>query len=296
MKVLVAGGTGVIGKPLIAQLRAAGHEALSLGRKAGDVRADALDAAAVKKAIAGVRPDVLVHQLTAIPPRLDPKRIDRDYALTNRLRTEGTRNLVDAAKEAGVRRFVAQSVAFLAPPGEGLASEREPVWSEGSCYVALGGALADLETQTMSAGFEQALVCRYGLFWGPGTVWDRDGAMIAGLRKRRLPVVGKGEGRFSFIHVDDAAAATIALMDKGVSGVFHVAEDEVPTAGDALRLAAQKLGAKKPWRVPRWIGRLGAGRFGVHMMTAMRGASNAAAKAQGWAPRRAFMRDFPDWR
>lgn len=289
MKVLVAGGTGVVGRPLVARLRAAGHDALSLGRTAADVRCDALDASAVMRAVTSVRPDVIVHQLTAIPSSIRPRKVDVDFALTNRLRIEGTAHLIAAARKAGVRRFVAQSVAFLCAPGATLADEREPIVASGIGAPLLCAALASVEQQVAGAGFEQALVCRYGLFWGPGTTWDAGGAMATGVQKRKLPIVGGGSARWSLVHVDDAAEGTHLLIERGVSGVVHLVEDAPPTAAEALTFAARRAGAKPPWRIPTWLGRLGAGRYGVFMMTAMRGASNAHARALGWTPRHRFI-------
>lgn len=292
MRVLVAGGTGAVGRPLVARLLAAGHEAVTLGRRSGDVRCDALDAAAVTRAVTELRPDVIVHQLTAIPARIRPRRVDEDFALTNRLRIEGTRNLIAAAREAGVRRFVAQSVAFLCAPADdraARATEADPITRGDIGAPLLCEALASLERQVAAAGFEQGLVCRYGLFWGPGTVWDDRGAMVAGLRARVIPIVGGGPGRWSLVHVEDAAAGTLSLLAAGASGVVNLVEDETPIVAEALAHGARRIGAPSPRRIPRWLGRLGAGRYGVFMFCEMRGASNALARSLGWAPSRAFM-------
>ncbi|MCC6623865.1 MAG: NAD(P)-dependent oxidoreductase [Deltaproteobacteria bacterium] len=290
-RVLVAGGTGVVGRPLVERLRTAGHEAVTLGRRAGDVRCDALDAAEVARVVAEIRPDVIVHQLTAIPARIRPKRVDEDFAATNRLRVDGTRNLIAAAKAAGVSRFVAQSVAFLCAPSRdaSAATERDPIAGAGTGAPALCAALASLERQVAEAGFPQGLVCRYGLFWGPGTVWGDGGAMVQGLGARAIPIVGGGAGRWSMVHVDDAAAGTMKLMLDGVSGVVQLVEDEAPTVAEALTLGARRLGAPAPRRVPRWLARLFAGRYGVFMMCEMRPASNALARSLGWASTRRFL-------
>lgn len=293
---MVAGGTGVVGAPLGSRLRGAGHEVLVLGRKGPDLVADALDGEGVKRSMVAAKPEGVIHQLTAIPKRLDPRKVDRDFAPTSRLRTEGTRNLIAGARAAGTRRFICQSVAFLCPPGDGLAGEDVPIWSgSGTPAPLLLGATAEGERLVSQAPFDQKTVLRYGLFGGPGTAWAADGQLTGMVRKRRIPIVGHGEGRMSFVHVDDAASGTLPVLEKGVSGVLHIVEDDPPTAAQALRQAAVALGAKPPRRVPGWLARPVAGRYAVFSRRRMRGADNRAARALGWVPARSFMRDFPDF-
>ena len=302
MRVFVAGATGVIGRFLVPQLRAAGHEPIAMTRSeeraerlrgsgVEAVAADALDRERVVQAVRDARPDAVVHQLTAIPHRLNPRNVDRDFELTNRLRTEGTRNLLDAAREAGAERLVAQSVAFIYEPDGGwVKSEDDPMYSRApKGFTETAAALKELERLVLDAG---GTVLRYGLFYGPGTTYAADGAVAGLVRARRFPVVGSGEGRLSFIHVEDAARATVAAVERGRPGPLNVVDDEPAVAGDWLREYASLLGAKPPRKVPVWMARLAAGEYGVVMMTRMRGASNERAKQElDWEPTRRSWRE-----
>jgi nucleoside-diphosphate-sugar epimerase len=302
MRVFVAGATGAMGRRLVPQLVAAGHEVTGMTRsteRAEGVRAagaeaavcDAFDAAAVDAALSRARPEVVVHQLTDLPDRLDFRR--PEYGQTHRLRTEGTANLIAAAQAAGARRFVAQSIAFMyAPAGDRVKDE------EGALLTDVAGpfgeavaAMQAAERQVLEAGGLQGLVLRYGFFYGPGTYYAADGTQAADVRKRRVPLVGDGGGVTSFIHVDDAAAATVAACERGAPGVYNVVDDEPAPFRDWLPFYAAAIGAKPPWRVPRWLARIAAGDFAVGMATAARGSSNEKAKRElGWEPR------YPSWR
>ncbi len=303
MRVFVAGATGAIGAPLLRLLVADGHHVTGMTRtpgKADDVRAagasaavaDALDASAVMQAVEQARPDAIVHQLTAIPPRIDPRKMTRDFALTDRLRTEGTHNLLAAAARAGVGRFVAQSIAFAYAPGAAGAvhGEDDPLTSEPPApFKRSADAVAELERAVLAA---DGIVLRYGYFYGPGTSISRHGSLGEEVRKRRLPVVGGGHGVWSFIHVQDAAEATAAALAHGSTGVYNVVDDEPAPVREWIPALAQALDAKPPRGVPAWLARPLAGEYGVYTMTHAQGASNARAQQQlGWRPRHTSWRE-----
>jgi 2-alkyl-3-oxoalkanoate reductase len=302
MRVFLAGASGVIGRRLIPQLLAHGHQVTAMTRSPGNraalsrlgaepVVADALDAGAVSAAVAGARPDAVIHQLTALPARIDPRKMERDFAANDRLRSEGTRILVDAAQSAGAKRVIAQSVAFAYAPGTPgmLHDEGDPLWLDSpKAYRRTAHALAELETTVLAA---DGIVLRYGYFYGPGSAISSSGAMGEDVVRRRLPIVGDGGGVWSFVHVDDAAAATAAALDRGASGVYNVVDDEPARVADWIPALAQALGAPPPRRVPAMIARLAAGEFAVASMTRAQGASGARAKHElGFAPR------YPSWR
>jgi nucleoside-diphosphate-sugar epimerase len=304
MKVFVAGASGAIGRPLVRRLLAAGHEVTGMTRReerAEEVRAagatavvcDVFDAAALEAAVRAAAPEVVVHELTALPARLDYRAKEDPLAATNRLRTEGTRNLVAAAKGAGARRLVAESVAFLyAPEGDWVKGEDAPLFRGApGPFGAAVEAIADLERQITGAEGIEGVVLRYGWLYGPGTYFDRDGSQTEDVRKRRAPVVGKGTGTFSFVHVEDAAAATVAAVERGAPGVYNVVDDEPTAYREWLPAFAEAVGAKRPWRVPVWLARLIAGPAAAAMAIQLRGASNAKAKRElAWQPR------YPSWR
>ena len=302
MKVFVAGATGAIGKPLVRMLVAAEHEVTGTTRspeKAEGIRAmgatpavlDALDADAVGEAVGEASPDVIVHQLTALANLRFSRNFDRAFAQTNRLRTEGTNHLLAAARAAGTRRFIAQSFAgwFYAPSGSGLVSEdepRDPNPPEG--FRAGLEAIRHVERSVTGADWIEGLVLRYGGFYGPGA---SDEQMTA-IRKRRLPLVGNGAGVWSFIHVEDAAAATAAAVERGAPGIYNIVDDDPAPVSVWLPAAAELFGAKPPRRIPRWVARIAAGELVTVMMTEARGASNAKAKRElGWQPHYASWRE-----
>jgi nucleoside-diphosphate-sugar epimerase len=305
MKIFVAGATGAIGKRLVPALVAAGHSVVGLTRSPEKVDAlrgmgaepavaDALDRTAISDALANARPEVVIHQLTAIPANLDFRKIDQAFAATNKLRTEGTDILIDAARAAGSRRFIAQSYAPLI-----YAREGGPVKTEddalderpASSFRSTLDAMKYLERAVLSADVLEGVVLRYGAFYGPGTSLAAGGSMVEPVRKRQFPVVGKGTGVWSFIHIDDAAAATVAAVERG-EGIYNITDDEPAPVSEWLSYLAESIGARPPWKVPVLLGRIFAGEAGVVMMTEARGSSNAKAKRElGWQPRYASWRD-----
>jgi nucleoside-diphosphate-sugar epimerase len=257
------------------------------------VVADALDPDQVAEAVGGVRPDVIVHELTAIGA-FDPRHFDRGFAPTNRLRTEGTDHLLSAGQAVGVRRFVAQSNGAFAyaRTGGAVKGEEDPLDAtparEQRETVA---AICHLEQAVLSADWTEGIVLRYGAFYGPGTMMAPGEGMFEMIRERKVPLVGGGGGVWSFVHIADAAEATVAAVEHGSRGVYNVVDDEPAPVAEWLPALAQTLGARKPRRVPRFIGRLLAGEVTAVQMTELRGASNAKAKRElGWLPRHASWR------
>jgi nucleoside-diphosphate-sugar epimerase len=304
MRVFVAGATGAIGKQLVPRLVAAGHEVHGMTRSeskqvmlselgAVPVVADALDPDQVAEAVARARPDVIVHQLTAIGSP-DPRHFDRDFALTNRLRTEGTDHLLSAGQAMGVRRFVAQSYGAwpYVRTGGLVKSEEDPLDPSPAREMRETlAAIRHLEQAVLGARWTEGIVLRYGAFYGPGTSMAPGGEQFELVRNRKFPLVGDGGGVWSFIHIADAAEATVAAVEHGSRGVYNVVDDDPAPVAEWLPALAAELGAKKPRRVPRFIGRLFAGEAGVVMMTDARGASNAKAKRElAWRPA------HPSWR
>ncbi|HEX2397544.1 MAG TPA: NAD(P)-dependent oxidoreductase [Solirubrobacteraceae bacterium] len=298
MRVFVAGASGAIGRRLVPQLVAAAHDVTGTARseqKAAAIRAagaraaicDALDAVALRDAVAEAAPEVLVHELTALPDRFNPRN-SRIYKATNRVRSEGTSNLVDAARAAGARRIVCQSVAFAYAPGARLdvKDEDAPLFLDAPAPFGEGvRVIEEMERRVLEAGDLEGLVLRYGWFYGPGTHFGDDGATAQDVRRRRFPVVGKGTGLFSFIHVDDAAAATVAGVERGAPGVYNIVDDEPAPMRDWLPAYAEAIGAKRPLRLPVWLVRLAAGRMAT-VVNVQPGAANTKAKRQlGWEPR-----------
>jgi nucleoside-diphosphate-sugar epimerase len=303
MRVFVAGASGVIGRALVPALVAAGHEVTGMTRReerraaieaagATGVVCDCFDAERLTASVTEARPEVVVHELTALPAKLDV-RAKGVYDANNRIRTEGTRNLVAAAQTAGARRMVAQSICFTyAPVGGPVKSEEDPVM-EGAPgeYGRAVAATMELERRVLGAEGIEGLVLRYGFFYGPGSSYAADGHQASEVRRRRFPIVGRGEGVFSFIHVDDAAAATVAACERGEPGVYNVCDDDPAPLRDWLPVYARAVGAKRPLRVPKLIARILGGQGAVALATTLRGASNEKAKhALGWELR------HPSWR
>jgi nucleoside-diphosphate-sugar epimerase len=293
MRVFVAGATGVIGRSLVPLLVQDGHEVTGLTHKpehadlirglgAHPAIADALDPDGLHEAVVAARPEVVVHELTHIPRSIDPKKFAEQFERNNRLRREGTRNLVDAARAAGARRVVAQSVAFMYARGDGgLHAETDPLavdMPEPAGETVR--ALADLEQAVTGADGMEGLVLRYGYFYGSGTSYASDGAQAKMVMARRFPVVGDGGGVFSFIHVDDAAAATVRALDRGNSGIYNVVDDDPAPVRDWLPVFADALEAPKPRRVPALVARVAAGKYAVQMMTRSEGGSNEKARRE----------------
>ena len=303
MRVFVAGASGAIGCPLVPRLIAAGHEVTGMTRseaRGEDVRAagaraavvDVFDRDALSAAMAEASPEVVVHELTSLPDRLDFRKEDT-YAATNRVRTEGTRNLIDAARAAGARRFVCQSIAFAyRPGGAGLKTEDDPLLDDAPGAFGSGvAALREMEGMVLGSEDLEGLVLRYGFFYGPGTYYAEDGSTTRDVRRRRMPVVGRGTGMFSFIHVEDAADATVAAVERGAPGVYNIADDHPAPMSEWLPVFAKAVGAKSPRRVPVWLARLVAGKDVAAFALELPGASNEKAKRElGWQPA------HPSWR
>jgi nucleoside-diphosphate-sugar epimerase len=306
MKVFVAGATGAIGKQLVPMLVEEGHEVTGMTRtaaKADLVRslgarpavADALDPEAVAKAVAEAEPEAIVHEMTDLTGTF-ARNIDRSFATTNRLRTEGTDHLLAAAKGVGTRRFVAQSFAGWPsdPTGGPVKTEDDPLQQHPPKTIiqSLAAIRHVEETVTRADGIE-GFALRYGGFYGPGTSigLEPPGEVLEAVRNRRLPVVGNGAGIWSLVHIRDAAAATAAALERGEPGVYNVTDDEPTPVSAFLAELAAAVGAKPPRHFPRWVGRVLAGEAGVMMMTEIRGAANAKAKRElGWELR------YPSWR
>ena len=299
MRVFVAGATGVIGRPLLPALQAAGHQPIAMTRSAERAQAlraqgieavvcDAYDAPALTRAIAGANPDRVVHLLTDLPEDLNMRRFERETASTGRLRREGTRNLIAAAHAAGVGRVIAESIAFAyAPSGDWVKDEDAPLASARLPFVA--EPLSDLESQVLACS---GIVLRYGWLYGPGTGFRHDGSWATNLRRRRLPIVGAGRGVFSFVHVEDAASATVAALSHDGAATYNVVDDDPAPLHEWAPEYARAVGAPRPWRAPTWLGRLAAGRLAVEMLDQLRGASNARIKRElGWQPRYASWRE-----
>ena len=258
------------------------------------VVADALDPDQVAEAVGRARPEVIVHELTAIG-ELDMRHFDRDFALTNRLRTEGTDHLLSAGHAVGVRRFVAQGIAgygaYARSGGPVKVEEDPPETAPPREMRETLAAIRHLEEAVLGAEWTEGIVLRYGTFYGPGTSLAPGQEYFELVRKRKFPLVGDGGAVWSFIHIADAAEATVAAAERGSRGAYNVVDDDPATVAEWLPALADELGAKKPMRVPRFVGRLFAGEAGVVMMTDLRGASNAKAKRElEWRPA------HPSWR
>ena len=296
MRVFVAGGSGVLGRRLVGQLVARGHQVtatttspakLDLLRRLGadGVVMDGLDAVSVGQAVAGARPDVIVHQMTGLSAghagKPDMRKAERFFATTNRLRTEGIDHLLAAAEATGVSHVVAQSHASFNGNREGgwIKTEEEPLQ-----VVEGTKAISHLENAVVGAG---GAALRYGAFYGPRANDDQ----VQMVRKRMFPLVGGGTGYTSWVHLDDAASATVLAVEQKARGVFNIVDDEPAPVSEWLPYLAQCAGARPPRRLPAWLARLLAGEMVVGMMTEGRGFSNAKARRElGWEPR------YPSWR
>jgi len=300
MDVFVAGGSGAMGRRLVPQLLVAGHQVVAMTRSsrnaewlrrvgAQPVIADALDRDAVMDAVKQAAPEVVIHQLTGLTGVKSYRKFDREFALTNRLRTEGTDHLLEAARAVRARRFVAQSYGNwnYARTGSGLKTELDPLDpAPPANQVRTLEAIRYLEQAVLEADGIEGIALRYANFYGPGTGIALDGDIVEQVRKRRMPIVGDGAGVWSFIHMDDAAAAAMAAMERGAPGIYNVVDDRPAPVREWLPALAESVGARPPRHVPVWLGRLAAGEVGVSMMTRIRGTSNAKAKLElGWSPR-----------
>jgi 2-alkyl-3-oxoalkanoate reductase len=305
MRVFIAGATGVIGSRLVPLLRSAAHEVIGTTRTvsklqhlremgAEPVLLNLLDGDAVQRAVVAAYPDVVVHEATALSSISSLRRFDKQFAETNQLRTVGTDHLISAAQQAGARRFVAQSFAGWPHVRTGGPVKTEDDPFDPTPVPAMRTtleAIRHLEAAVLTADGLAGVVLRYGGFYGPGTSLGEGGVHLKAVRGRRLPIVGDGSGVWSFVHIDDAATATVAAIERGAPGVYNIVDDEpAPVAGWLPALAAM-IGAKPPRRVPVWLGRLIGGEPVVVLMTQARGASNAKAKRElGWQPKYASWR------
>jgi nucleoside-diphosphate-sugar epimerase len=300
MRVLVVGATGAVGRQLVPQLIAAGDQVCATTRSPGKVAGlraagadplvlDGLDAAAVGEVVARAEPEVIVHEMTAIPGNPDLRKFERTFAATNALRTTGLDHLLAAATAQGVRRFVAQSYAGWpnARSGGPVKTEADPLDPDPPAgQRSTLEAIRYLEHAVTSAPLA-GLALRYGSLYGPGS----SEVFVAMLKRRRVPLVGDGAGVWSFLHVTDAAAATVAAVHGGPPGVYNIVDDEPAAVAEWLPVLARCAGAPRPLRVPAWLGRLAGGEAGLSMMTQIRGSSNAKAKRDlGWQP------IWPSWR
>jgi 2-alkyl-3-oxoalkanoate reductase len=307
MKIYVAGATGALGTRLLPLLVARGHEITGTTRtpsKQDAIRAlgarpavvDALDPDAVARSVAEAEPEVVVHQLTALSGDFDLRHAERTFAETNRLRTEGTDHLLAAAQAVGARRVVAQSYAGwpFARTGGPVKREDDPLDPDPPAAMRETlAAIRHLERAVTEITWGEGLVLRYGGFYGPGTGLSRDpgASMAEPVRRRRFPVIGDGGGVWSFVHIEDAAAATAEAVERGAPGIYNVVDDDPAPVREWLPALAAALGAKPPRRLPRALARVLAGEAPTVMMTEVRGASNAKARSElGWQPHYASWR------
>jgi len=305
MRVFVAGGTGALGQYLLPQLVAAGHEVTAMTRSADKVAAvrgagaepviaDAFNRDSVVAAVRRAEPEVVIHQLTSLAKMKNIRQFDKEFAVTNRLRTEGIDNLLAGAEAAGARRFIAQSFGNwnYERTGGRVKTEQDRLDPNPPANQRESlAAIAYLERQVAAANLE-GVVLRYGDFYGPGSNMTPDGDIGQLVHKRRFPIVGDGAGVWSFSHLEDAAAATVAAVERGAPGIYNVSDDEPVEIGTWLPEFARAIGAPAPRHVPTWLGRALAGEVVVSVMTQIRGASNAKAKAAlDWKPRYATYRD-----
>ncbi len=297
MRVFVAGATGAIGSRLVSQLVVHGHEVVGTSRSQAKVEQlrtsgvegvvlDLLDPGAVMRAVGQARPDAIIHEATALSGLSDMKHFDRSFAETNRLRTQGTASLLGAAREHGVERFVAQSFAGwpYAREGASLRTEEDPLDPQPAAEMRESlAAIRELEERVLDA---RGVVLRYGGFYG-----SPDDAQVEAVRRRRFPIVGDGEGFTSFVHLDDAATATVLALERAEPGIYNIVDDDPAPAREWLPALAETIGAKPPRHIPRWLAHMFAGDAGIVLLTEARGVSNAKAKRElGWTLR------YPSWR
>jgi nucleoside-diphosphate-sugar epimerase len=306
MRIFVAGATGALGRHLIPRLVAADHEVTATTRTPGKVAqlreagaepvvVDGLDREGVIAAVLAAAPEVIVHEMTALADMRSLRKIDQVFATTNELRTRGTDNLLAAAAQVGTRRFIAQSATGSNErSGSPVKTEEDPLASR-SPSPSSARALAAIKhvEQTVPLTAPEGIVLRYGTFYGPGA----SDILLDVVRKRQVPVIGGGTGIWSFIEITDAAAATLAAVDRGEPGVYNVVDDDPAPVAEWLPYLAQVAGAKPPLHLPVWLGRLLAGEFVVAQMTSWRGCSNKKARKElGWEPRYSSWREgFPAW-
>jgi nucleoside-diphosphate-sugar epimerase len=301
MRVFVAGGTGAVGRPLVTQLVQAGHDVTVFSRSEARVAAlgvagvttsvgDALDAERLKAAVAGARPEVVINQLTNLAQTANPIALKRGFDRTGRLRREASATLVTAARDAGARRVIAQSISFVYRPGPGVRTEADSLWNDAGGQVGdIVSSIEALESMTIGTDGIEGVVLRYGTFYGPGTYYAENGLFASLIKKRFLPIAGQGRGLFGFVHLDDAVRATVAAL-VGPTGVFNVVDDVPAASAEWIAVLAAYLGAKPPRRVPIGLVRLAAGAHTAYLMDAQPAVANRRARTElGWEPQ------YPDW-
>ena len=304
MRVLIAGSTGAVGSRLVPRLVAAGHQVTGLTRtsaKTAEIEragatalvADAFDGPLVRQLVLDVQPEVVVHEMTALANASDLAHFDRSFAMTNRLRKEGLDHLLAAAREIGVRRVVAQSFCGwpYARTGGAVKTEEDPLDPNPPReFRNTLDALRHLENAVAGAADFEGLVLRYGALYGPCSGLF-DGPFVDQLRRRRVPIIGDGGGWWSFLHLDDASAATARAVEQGAPGLYNIVDGDPSPVREWLPELAAMLGAKPPLRVPRWLARIAAGKHMVALMTENRAGSNIKARRElGWSPK------YPSWR
>ena len=305
MRLLIAGAGGDVGRALIPKLSAARHQVFGMTRSpekakvigslgAEAIVADALNFEAVLRAVRAAKPEVIVHQLTALPRKMDPRRFDRELSATNLLRTAGTDNLIRAARVEGVRRVVAQSFAgsSYSLQGPKINAEEDPLESNpAKPFRSVLEAIKHLESAVLNSPNMEGIALRYGFFYGPLQSTGGLGAIVPDVRARRMPVVGSGSGIWSFVHIEDVANATQAAIERGRPGVYNIVDDEPAPVSVWLPELARILHAKPPFRVPQWIARMAVGEAGIILMTQIRGVSNQKAKRE-----LKWQLTWPSWR
>ena len=304
MRVFVAGATGAVGRPMISGLLADGHSVIAITRSpekafglrdagADAVVCDVFDRAKLSAVMRDVAPDAIIHQLTDLPASMNPRKVQAIYDRNNRVRREGTANLLAAAKDANVRRFIVQSMGtWYRPEGSAIKTESDPLWTDAP--EPIGTAVRTVAEMESGVARESpiAIVLRYGAFYGPGTWYAADGEIARRMRARSFPIIGSGGGITSFIHVDDAATAAIAALSATASGIYNIVDDEPAAASRWMPVYAAAIGAPPPRSVPEFLARWFIGKPLATWLTTMRGASNERAKRElGWSPRYATWRE-----